>query len=440
MRAHARRDGLVHVAPEPAGDAAEQRRAVGRALLDGQPLQRDLEHRGDDLQPQLAARAAAGHAAALAARRTRSKESRSPQATPSSTARTSAPRSWRISRPVNAPRASGSACGVRSPVRYGRNVRPSAPGSHALGLGGQLGELAADDAAQPGAASPAAESITPIWCQAPGTAWQKAWTRACGSARYSGSAAKTTPRGAHRDQSGPGRSTPDAEPARGLVARAGRDGDARSRVRPETSGDSSTVGSHAAVDLERVEHLVAPAPLRDVEQQRAGGVGDVDRPLAGELAAARSPWAASRARCARSSRARACAATAASGAVKPVSARLPVSSTRRSKPTRSSISAHSAPVRWSFQRIAGRIGRSAASSVTSPCIWPERPMPATPSVRPSSACSVASHQSSGFCSDQPGRGVDSGYGDFAALEHLAVLGDRDDLHRGGSDVDADGDA
>ena len=40
--------------------------------------------------------------------------------------------------------------------------------------------------------------------------------------------------------------------------------------------------------------------------------------------------------------------------MKPGSARLPVSSIRRSRPTRSSISAHSAAVRWSFQRIAGR--------------------------------------------------------------------------------------
>ena len=45
------------------------------------------------------------------------------------------------------------------------------------------------------------------------------------------------------------------------------------------------------------------------------------------------------------------------GAVKPVSARLPVSSISRSRPTRSSISAHSAAVRWSFQRIAGRSAR-----------------------------------------------------------------------------------
>ena len=45
------------------GDAAEQRRAVGRALLDRRPLERDAEHRGDDPQPELAARAAAGDAA-----------------------------------------------------------------------------------------------------------------------------------------------------------------------------------------------------------------------------------------------------------------------------------------------------------------------------------------------------------------------------------------
>ena len=36
-------------------------------------------------------------------------------------------------------------------------------------------------------------------------------------------------------------------------------------------------------------------------------------------------------------------------------------------------------------------------------------MPATPSVSPSSASLVAFHQSSGFCSDQPGLGVESGY-------------------------------
>ena len=76
-----------------------------------------------------------------------------------------------------------------------------------------------------------------------------------------------------------------------------------------------------------------------------------------------------------------------------------------------SISSHSAWVLWSFQRIAGRITSSFESSATSPCIWPDSPMPAgSPAmfVSFSSTVSVARHQSSGFCSDQPGFGVERG--------------------------------
>ena len=62
--------------------------------------------------------------------------------------------------------------------------------------------------------------------------------------------------------------------------------------------------------------------------------------------------------------------------MKPVSARLPVRAISSASPIRSSISAHSAAVRWSFQRIAGRSTASAESSATSPCICPESPMPA----------------------------------------------------------------
>ena len=46
-----------------------------------------------------------------------SRPSRSPNATPSSTARARWRRSWLTVRPTNAPRASGSGCGLRSPVR-----------------------------------------------------------------------------------------------------------------------------------------------------------------------------------------------------------------------------------------------------------------------------------------------------------------------------------
>ena len=97
------------------------------------------------------------------------------------------------------------------------------------------------------------------------------------------------------------------------------------------------------------------------------------------------------------------------GAVKPGSARLPVSSMSRSKPTRSSISAHCGPVRWSFQRIAGRSTFPAASRQTRPCICPDSPIPSASAPTSASALSAARTQSSGSCSDQPGRGVESGY-------------------------------
>ena len=98
------------------------------------------------------------------------------------------------------------------------------------------------------------------------------------------------------------------------------------------------------------------------------------------------------------------------GAVKPVSARLPVAAISASSPIRSSISSHSAPVRWSFHRIAGRSTCSSASSATSPCICPDRPMPATSSA-PSALERLLRrrHHSSGSCSAQPGFGVDSPY-------------------------------
>ena len=200
----------------------------------------------------------------------------------------------------------------------------------------------------------------------------------------------------------------DAERARGLVAGPGGHRHAVGRG-PGHLRRLQRARQPLARDLQGLEHLVAPAPARDVEQQRAGRVGDVDRAARRTAAAARSPWAAARARSARSASGSCSRSHSSFGAVKPVSARLPVSSTRRSKPTRRSISSHCAAVRWSFHRIAGRITRSAASSATSPCIWPLSPMPAISSQSSaSSAASVARHQSSGSCSAQPGRGVDSG--------------------------------
>ena len=98
--------------------------------------------------------------------------------------------------------------------------------------------------------------------------------------------------------------------------------------------------------------------------------------------------------------------------MKPVSATLPTSRMSSARPKRVSISAHSAAVRWSFQRIAGRSTSCFASSSTRPCIWPVRPTAATSApLAPASAsafrmlAAVPFHHSRGSCSDQSGLGV-----------------------------------
>ena len=63
----------------------------------------------------------------------RSRPSRSPKATPSMTARTGGAGRGAAVSPTNAPRANGSGCGLRSPVRYGRKNRPSVAGRDAAG-------------------------------------------------------------------------------------------------------------------------------------------------------------------------------------------------------------------------------------------------------------------------------------------------------------------
>ena len=82
----------------------------------------------------------------------------------------------------------------------------------------------------------------------------------------------------------------------------------------------------------------------------------------------------------------------------------------RSGWSRASSSA-SRKARPSLWRMAGRTGLSARSRTTAPCIWPEKPIalspptaaPATPLIS-AIAPPMAATQSSGFCSDQPGRG------------------------------------
>jgi hypothetical protein len=71
-----------------------------------------------------------------------------------------------------------------------------------------------------------------------------------------------------------------------------------------------------------------------------------------------------------------CAATHSSfGAVKPGIARLPVIA--RLCGARRSSSAHSAPLRPSFHKMAARRTRSPLSSSVAPCICPDSPMART---------------------------------------------------------------
>ena len=113
-------------------DAGEDRRAVRGAFFGRHGLDRVAVDGRLNLAPQRAtARRRRRRARARPARRARRKSSnvsRRLNATPSSTARTTWPRVWLAARPTSAARTSGSQCGVRSPIRYGAQSTPSAPG------------------------------------------------------------------------------------------------------------------------------------------------------------------------------------------------------------------------------------------------------------------------------------------------------------------------
>ena len=82
------------------------------------------------------------------------------------------------------------------------------PGGHAAASASSSSYGAPPSACRSHCSAPAAESITPIACQVPGTAWQNVCSRASGSGRYSSSAAKTTPEVPRTTDSGPGASMP----------------------------------------------------------------------------------------------------------------------------------------------------------------------------------------------------------------------------------------
>ena len=133
---------------------------------------------------------------------------------------------------------------------------------------------------------PAADSMTPMLCQAPGTAWQKACTRAARSAAKASEAREHDARGAEHDRRDRGRdrSTPTpSAPAAWSPAPAATG--TPPAACPLTARRLERRRQPRRVDLERGDDGVAPAPARDVEQQRPRRVGDVGRVLAAEAQA-----------------------------------------------------------------------------------------------------------------------------------------------------------
>ena len=195
----------------------------------------------------------------------RSSPSRSPKATPSRTARVRWRRSWARVSPTNAPRASGSGCGLRSPDRYGRNSSPSLPAgtpaaaptrsSNALARRDRVPEPA--QAARrrehhrhhvPPARDRVAEGVD---------AALRLEERAVGGREHHAGRPQ-------RQRHPPRHDRPDPDRVRRLVAATGhhRACPARSPVAsaaaavttPVTSGPSNVAGSQARVDPQRLEH------------------------------------------------------------------------------------------------------------------------------------------------------------------------------------------
>ncbi len=152
---------------------------------------------------------------------------------------------------------------------------------------------------------PAAESITDIMCQRPGTAWQKAWTMPRGSWMRAVGRGEDDARGPEREGHRARVDDADADRVGRLVAAAGDDRRARPQARwrprppavtaPVTSGPSNVGGHPGGVDPER-----ARGP-RATSRGRRGRTGwsPRRRPCPGRTrrsaGAARSPWAGGRA-------------------------------------------------------------------------------------------------------------------------------------------------
>ena len=151
------------------------------------------------------------------------------------------------------------------PARYGRKSSPSAPGAQRSASATSASkETSGAIASRSHCSEPAAESITPIACHASGTAWQKTCTRPLGSGAVGGQRGEDDAGGAEHDRerarAGRPRRRAPRPRSRRRLPRPGRL--PRRRCAPGDGGRLEHGREPVAGDLERVEHLVAPAPAR----------------------------------------------------------------------------------------------------------------------------------------------------------------------------------
>ena len=144
--------------------------------------------------------------------------------------------------------------------------------------------------------------------------------------------------------------------------------------------------------------LAGPAAVGDVEQQRAGRVGDVGGALAGQAVADVVLRQQHRARRAPTAPARACAPTGAWAAVKPVSAGLQrqLDQARRADSLGDLVALGA--VRWSHQSSAGRTTSPARRAATSRASARKSP---TAAIRRASIPAVGERAADGFAGRAP---------------------------------------
>ena len=237
-------------------------------------------------------------------------------------------------------------------------------------------------------------------------------------------------------ESGPGRSTPTpSAPAAWSPAPAATG--TPSGVAPGDLGRLEQPRQPGAVELERVEHLVAPAPPRDVEQQRARRVGHVDRVLAAQPQPhvvlrqhdPRDPRVVLRLVAAQPQQLRRGEAgqRAVAGAARSAGRGRPAPRSRRTRPRCGRRSRGSPGGSRGRRRRARRARASARSARCRPAR--RRRAPRAP---------ARSRATSPRGPARPSRAAGSTAGRRPrAREDRAVLADGERLHRGGPDVEAD---